>query len=287
MRHPTSIIGHTLSLDPVVARDIHRAYLSWVRNDMWTGSAIDDEHPGAAQLHQFIRPGVALLRFSGCTAMQQWTFYGDEIVYTTLEQCIEKAMQDLAVAHLVVQLESPGGVVSSLLASCERIRRLTAIRKIPVSVHVQGQCTSAGAILASAIASNKRGQITAEISARLGNIGVYRLYSFVRRALEEAGVDVRYVAAGGHKVDLFPELPPDDIAFTREQAQVEEIYEAICQAVGLYRSTQLGISPDEGYRLVRGQDSRTYIGNQEAIDNGVIDAVMTLDQALDEAADAV
>ena len=286
MRHPQPLVGQFLSLDPVVAHAMHQDYSVWVRTG-WTGDAVSEEQKISGPLHEYVRPGVALLKFSGVTVMEQWSTWGPEIVYATLERAIEEAFAALATAHLVVQLESPGGFCSSLLASCERIRRITSMRKIPVSVHTQGQCTSAGAILAAAICSNKRGRITSEMAVRVGNIGMYRLLTFTRRALEEAGIDVRYVAAGSHKVDLFPELPPDDQAFKREQAQVEEIYEAICRAVGLYRSTALGISPEEGYRLVRGQDSRTYIGNQEAIDNGVIDAVMTLDQVLDEAADAV
>lgn len=265
------LIGQTLALAPATLR-------AWLEVDWWD-NIYESSAPGSNQLYTMPRPGVAMVSFSGPVGFgHAWGLTYDHVV-----TAVAQALQDLTVRHLVVRAEGPGGAVPGLLAACEQIRRLTAQRKIPVTVHTTSSCCSAWAFLASVLACNG-GQWVAEPTAHVGNMGLYRLLDFCGSALEKAGIQVVYVSAGAHKVDLFGELPPSTDALARAQAQVDEIYELLCIDAGRGLAARRGISPKEGYALIRAQESRTYIGNAEAIAAGVIDRVALLDIILDEAA---
>lgn len=270
---PRVLIGQTLALSPATLR-------AWLQVDWWDGQLYEDSTPGSKQMYTMPRPGVAMVSFAGPVGFGP---YGWGLTYDHVEAAIAQPLQDLTVRHLVVRIEGPGGMVPGLLAACARIRRLTAQRRIPVTVHTSGQCTSAWAFLASSLACNG-GQWVADPTANVGNMGLYRLLDFHAGALEKAGVQIVYVSAGAHKVDLFGELPPNTEALARSQAQIDEIYELLCIDAGKGLAARRGITPQQGYALIRAQESRTYIGNAEAITAGVIDRVALLDTILDEAA---
>lgn len=270
---PRTLIGQTLALFPATLR-------AWIDVDWWTGDVYESTTPGSKQTYTMPRPGVAMVSFSGPIGFGPGMW---GLTYDHIEAAIAQPLQDLSVRHLVIRAEGPGGMVPGLLQSCARIRRLTAQRRIPVTVHTTGQCYSAWAFLASTLACNG-GQWVADPTANVGSMGLYRLLDFCGPALEKAGIQVVYVSAGAHKVDLFGELPPSTEALQRVQAQVDEMYELLCIDAGVGLAARRGISPKEGYALIRAQESRTYIGNAEAITAGVIDRVALLDTVLDEAA---
>lgn len=270
---PRTLIGQTLALSPATLR-------AWLQIDYWDGQLYEDSNPTSSQTYTMPRPGVAMVSFAGPVGFAPFTW---GLTYDHIEAAIAQPLQDLSVRHLVVRAEGPGGTVSGLLSACARIRKLTAQRKIPITVHTSAQCCSAWAFLASTLACNG-GQWVAEPTASVGNMGLYRLLDFYGQALEKAGIQIVYVSAGAHKVDLFGELPPSTEALARSQAQVDEIYELLCVDAGMGLAARRGITPQQGYALIRAQESRTYIGNAEAIAAGVIDRVALLDVVLDEAA---
>lgn len=280
-QHYQPLMGQDLALSAEVL-------MGWLTRDFWTGEVVDDEHPRSETAYQLVRPGVALLRLSGALGLREsWCC---PLSYDMVVGAVESAVSDLAVGALVVQAEGPGGFVGPLLSASARIRKAVASRGIPVYVHTQAQCMSAWSFLAQSIAGNG-GTVSCEMPAQVGMMGVYRVLGFTGGALEQAGIKVRYVSAGTHKVDLFPELDPDApeqvAAIARAKGQVDAIYDALCRDAGIGLAMRRGVAPDEGYALIRGQDSLSYIGTQEAIDAGVVDRVATLDEILDTAASAV
>lgn len=268
---PRALIGQTLALSPA-------ALMSWIQTD-WDGTPYESTTPHSNLTYTMPRKGVAMVSFYGAIGFGPFSW---NLTYDQLEHAISQPLNDLSVEHLVIRAEGPGGMVAGLLNANARLRKLTARRKIPITVHTSGQCCSAWAFLASTLACNG-GEWVAEPSASVGNMGLYTMLAFHYRKLQQDGIDIRYVSAGAHKIDLFGELPPSDDALRREQSQIDEIYEILCQDAGIGLAARRGISPEEGYRLIRAQESRTYIGNQEAIDAGVIDRVALLETVLDEA----
>ena len=269
---PRTLAGQMLALAPASLR-------SWIQVD-WDGEVYESTTPASNQTYTMPRPGVALVSFCGAVGFGPYSW---GLSYEAIEAAIEQPINDLSVRHLVIRAEGPGGMVPGLLASTARLRKLTARRRIPITVHTSAQCCSAWAFLASTLACNG-GQWVADPTAHVGNMGLYQVLEFYGAALEKAGVQIVYVSAGAHKVDLFGELPPSTEALARAQTQVDEIYDLLCADAGMGLALRRGITPQEGYALIKAQQSRTYIGNQEAIDAGVIDRVALLDTVLDEAA---
>ena len=199
--------------------------------------------------------------------------------YADVELALAEVLNDLSVRHIVVRLESPGGDVPGLIASCRRMRAMIARRGIPVSVHTSSMCLSAGAIMAHALAANG-GQVVAEPTARVGNLGLYQILVDSTQMDEETGVKLIYVSAGGHKTDLYPGSTLDPDAVARVQAQVDGMYEILCRETAGWLAARRQIEPEQAYALVRGQDSLTYSGGDEAIQAGACDSVMYLDELL-------
>lgn len=207
------------------------------------------------------------------------------VSYDAVVGAFAALVDDLGVEAVVVEWDSPGGEVARMIPAAERLRALSELRDIPVYCHAT-ECCSAAYIIASAMVT-KGGQITADIAARVGQMGVRTGVVSREKMLRDAGFDIRLIGAGEHKNDGMPELPIDEAVVARLQSQTNEIYEALCVSVGADLARRRGISPDEGARMLRAQQSLSYIGNQEAIDAGVIDAVASLDQTIEMALGAV
>lgn len=270
--NPLTLAGQTLALSPATLQ-------AWLRTD-WTGEVYDDASLTGKGSYVMARPGVALVSICGAIGFGPYSW---GLTYDHIEAAIAQPLHDLSVRHIVVRAEGPGGMVPGLLQSTARIRKLTAQRKVPITVHTTGQCCSAWAFLASTLACNG-GQWVADPTAAVGNMGLYQVLAFTSKMLEDAGIQIVYVSAGAHKVDLFGELPPSSDALARLQSQIDELYGLLCADAGQGLALRRGISPAEATAMIRAQESRTYIGNQEAIDAGVIDRVAFLDTILDEAA---
>lgn len=271
---PRALIGQTLALSPA-------ALQAWIKSDPYTNELYDSETPLSNQPYTMARPGVALIQIDGVLMFGAEPFF--RMTYERIERAIAMALDDLQVHHLVVQLETPGGVCAGLMACVAKIRKLASRRKIPITVHTSGSCCSAGAFLASSLACNGGMWVADPGADQVGMMGIYRCRSFNAVAIAQEGIELRYVAAGEYKVAGFAALGPDSEFLARDQVQVNEIYEMLCVDAGIGLAARRGISPEEGYRLIRAQESRTYIGNQEAIDAGVIDRVALLETVLDEA----
>jgi signal peptide peptidase SppA len=197
--------------------------------------------------------GVLLNRFGGS--------YGFATGYNAIRSQINAALADTSVQQIVLDVNSPGGMVSGCFELADDIR--AAREQKPILAVVDGRACSA----AYAIASQAT-RVVAAPSADIGSIGVVAMHVSVAGALEKEGVEVTFIQAGAHKTDVHSAKPLSDEARANIQAGVDASYEVFLDAVAAGR----------GKRMTRDgakeTEARVYSA-RDALALGLIDAVAT------------
>jgi len=197
--------------------------------------------------------GVLLNRFGGS--------YGFATGYNAIRSQINAALADTSVQQIVLDVNSPGGMVSGCFELADDIR--AAREQKPILAVVDGMACSA----AYAIASQAT-RVVAAPSADIGSIGVVAMHVSVAGALEKEGVEVTFIQAGAHKTDGHSAKPLSDEARANIQAGVDASYEVFLDAVAAGR----------GKRMTRDgakeTEARVYSA-RDALALGLIDAVAT------------
>jgi signal peptide peptidase SppA len=104
-------------------------------------------------------------------------------------RAVDFAETDKGTEHVLLYINSPGGSVSGIPETADKIARLAA--KKDVFVFVDTLCASAGYWLAS-----QADQIFAGPSAQVGSVGVYLALLDESRLLEEMGVKIETIKDG-------------------------------------------------------------------------------------------
>lgn len=189
------------------------------------------------------------------------TTMGDE----TLVEALETAMNDRAVAGILLRLDTPGGLG---LAS-DRIGNAVAAAaaRKPLVVSTIDLNASGGYMV-----SYRGGRIVAPAGAIVGSIGSYSLRPTFAGLARKLGIDFDRVTVGPHATAFSPVVPLSEAEFDRLAAVQRRSYERWIAGVAAAR----GMTVEEVDRLGRGQ---VYTGRQ-ALANGLIDALGGMDEAL-------
>ena len=195
---------------------------------------------------------------------------GSEIVDSTGAVEHLQHAKDSAVDAIVLRVNSPGG---SVVAS-ELIRlQVEAVKaqKIPVVISMSNT-TASGGYWISAGAD----RILADDSTITGSIGVFSMVPSVEKLLARVGIntDGVYSSDGHFRMDPAKGISAAEARML--QASVDDAYERFVEIV----STGRGMSTDEVKAIAGG---RIWTGRQ-ALENGLVDALGTYDDALEVAA---
>jgi ClpP class serine protease len=222
----------------------------------WGWDDEDDDDPGYELVGD-----LAVLRLRGVLLQRGcWWWPG----YDTIEAAFTRALLDGRVRGVVLDCDSPGGMVAGLFDTVRRMRAAAeASGKLVVAV-VNERCYSACyavACVADAIVVPRTGGV--------GSVGVIGTMVSWAAALEAAGVDVRVIVSGAEKADGHPAQPLSDGAVAREQARVDQLAEVFFAWV----TERRGFDPrplEAGIRL-----------GPEAVTAKLADRVGTLAELLD------
>ncbi len=140
-----------------------------------------------------------------------------------LRGLISELGQAANVGAIVLDIDSPGGVVDGVPELAETIRTVNQSKPV---IAVANTMAASGAYWTAAAA----GQIVASPSSLLGSIGVYRIHMDVTEAWAKLGVTFDVIRAGEHKAEGFMEPLSTD---TREfwQSQVNDVYDDFLASV--------------------------------------------------------
>ena len=178
----------------------------------------------------------------------------------------DMAIADSGVKAVVVDVESPGGVVTGADELSSRI--FAAPGKKPIIAHVNGYAASAAYWIASAA-----DEIVLTSSGQVGSIGIIGVHDDVSAALEKMGVKKTIISAGKYKAEGSQFGPLSDEARKHRQQEADSYYDDFVRAVARNRGVSLSAVRD-GFgqgRMVRAE---------AAIAEGMADKIASLDETI-------
>lgn len=195
-------------------------------------------------------------RFSGGTSTSLFT------------AAVREAAADPNVKAIVLDVDSPGGVVQGTEEAAQAVRAARAVK--PVIAVATNEMCSAAYYVGSAAAD-----VVASPSAMVGSIGVYTIHIDRSRAYENAGVKPTLIRAGKFKADGIDIQPLGEQARETIQERVDYAYTMFTAAVAANR----GVSPQTVVEKFGG--GKVFYA-AKAVEAGLADRVGTLDQVLAE-----
>ncbi|HDR9100691.1 S49 family peptidase (plasmid) [Burkholderia vietnamiensis] len=195
--------------------------------------------------------GTLVHRASSLDAMSGLTSYAQ------LSSAFNAMLGNSQIAHIVLDVNSPGGSVNGAFDFADEI--FNARGRKPITAIVDESAYSAAYAIASAA-----DEIIVPRTGGVGSIGVVAAHLDRSEANERQGIKVNYVYAGARKIDGNPNAPLSDEAHAELKAEVDRIYGLFVETVARNR----GLSVD----AVRGTEAGVFRG-PAAIDHRLADRV--------------
>jgi protease-4 len=178
---------------------------------------------------------------------------------------IDELAANAAVKGVVVRVNSPGGSATASEAIRQALQRLAAAKPVVFSM---GDVAASGGYWITAIGQ----PILAEAGTITGSIGVFGMRFQTGALMRRIGVQTEIVRLDDGALMDAIDRPWTDAARGRMQAFVDDIYERFLAHVAASRGrTREQVDAIAGGRVWSGQ---------QAVDNGLVDAVGGLDDAL-------
>lgn len=208
---------------------------------------------------------TAIIPLAGPLTKGESKFGGTSTVRT--RHMLRQAVRDAEVAHILLQVYSPGGHVDGVQDLADDVFRIRAQK--PIVAHIEDLGASAAYWVAS-----QATRITANGTAEVGSIGTMAVLEDSSKRLERLGITVHVVATGPYKGLGVEGAPVSAEALGYVRQRVEAINAHFLQSIRRGR----GLTAD-GLALV--SDGRVHHA-APAQRLGLIDAVQGLDATLEE-----
>ena len=219
----------------------------------------------------WVRDGVAVVPVVGVLG-KRMNMVGDistrGVSTDVLRRTLDGVLNDSSINGIVLDMHTPGGTISGTPEVSDFIYNNRG--KKPIIAHANDMMASAGYYIGSAA-----DKVFASPTSDVGSIGVYMLHYDFSKANEIEGIVPTYVSAGKHKTLGNPDSPLTEEAMAILANDVNAYYKMFVDAVARNR----GISAEQVMI-----DARSLMPN-EAIQRGLVDEVMTLDEAIQRAKD--
>jgi signal peptide peptidase SppA len=189
----------------------------------------------------------------------------------TVIRMLRETEADPDVKAVIAHLDTPGGAVVGTPELGAELLRLRAVK--PLVAFSDGQVCSAGYWAGSACAKLYISGPVVEV----GSIGVVAMHRDFSKQEAASGVKTTEVTAGRYKRIASQYEPLTKAGREHMQERVDYLYSLFVDAVASHR----GVSVEQV--LSDMADGRVFIG-QQAIDAGLVDGFMSLDQLIDQLA---
>ncbi|WP_304333311.1 signal peptide peptidase SppA [Brachyspira innocens] len=219
--------------------------------------------------------GIAIIDLTGViTHAKRKTSIGLEYPSVTEElmQDFEYYIKDPKVKAIVLQVDSPGGALTSCEEALKYLQDLKAKYPKPIVASFRGMAASGGYYM-SMIAD----KIYANESTLTGSIGVISQFFNVSGLMDKYGVKMYTIKSGRNKDSLSPFREPreDELAYWQDMT-----YEFVAQFTNVVeqaRGDKIKGNREDIF------DGRVFSG-KKALEVGLIDAIGTLQDAIKDAA---
>jgi protease-4 len=211
---------------------------------------------------------VAIVRVEGIIIASDETEIGTGALSGIVISDLETAAADPSVKAIVLRIDSPGGGVTG---AAQIYEALLDIDK-PIVVSMAGTAASGGYYV-----SAPADYIFARPDTLTGSIGVISTFINAQELLDDLGVEATVIASGENKDfgSYFNELTPEQEEIWR--SITNELFDEFVRVIVDGRNMS-----ESAVRELA--DGRVYSGRQ-AVDNGLVDELGDLDEAIQKAAD--
>lgn len=191
--------------------------------------------------------------------------------YDGIRQNFLTALYDPAVKAIAFDIDSPGGEVAGCFDLADEIFRARGVKP---QWAILNECAySAAYAIASAC-----DRITVPRTGGTGSIGVVCAHVDWSKALNGAGITVKFFQHGARKTDGASEKPLDDEAETRFQADIDTL--------GALFDDTAARNRDIAVSKIRAMEATTFLG-AAGVTAGLADAVLAPDAAFRELLDSL
>lgn len=191
--------------------------------------------------------------------------------YEDIRNQLFTAVNDPSIAHIVLDIDSPGGSATGVFDLAEEISNAKNIK--PITAIVNFSAFSAAYALASAAT-----EIIGSHSSGFGSIGVIARHVDLSKRYENEGVKITSIYAGARKNDLSSESPLTDDAAQFLQNIIQDTYSDFVHTVAKNRNIPV--------ETVMATEAGVYFG-QKAVDAGLADKIEPPQSAINRIAKEV
>lgn len=234
----------------------------------------DDEDMGPKPARSYqVTNGIAVLPVSGTLVSKTRALqpYSGMTGYNGIIARLQQAISDPVVDGILLDMDTPGGMVAGAFDCADIIARMRDIK--PIWALANDMNCSAGQLIASAASRRLVTQ-----TARTGSIGVMMAHSNYGAALKTSGVEVTLIYSGEHKVDGNPyEKLPKEVR-ADFQARIDATRQMFAEKVAGYTGMSV--------QAVLDTEAAVFSG-QESVDNGLAEQLVNNMDALNVMRDAI
>lgn len=234
----------------------------------------DDEDMGPKPARSYqVTNGIAVLPVSGTLVSKTRALqpYSGMTGYNGIIARLQQAISDPGVDGILLDMDTPGGMVAGAFDCADIIARMRDIK--PIWALANDMNCSAGQLIASAASRRLVTQ-----TARTGSIGVMMAHSNYGAALKTSGVEVTLIYSGEHKVDGNPyEKLPKEVR-ADFQARIDATRQMFAEKVAGYTGMSV--------QAVLDTEAAVFSG-QESVDNGLAEQLVNNMDALNVMRDEI
>lgn len=195
-----------------------------------------------------------------------YQFYGMATGYEYVRAAFDRGLADPDVNGIAFVFDTPGGMVAGNFDLVDHIYKNRDKKKM--AGFANEHAYSAGYSLISAV---DPGSLYVARTGGVGSIGVVTAHVDYSEAMKNAGVKVTFIHAGKYKVEGNPYEALSDEAKERIQTRIDGLYSLFVSTVARNRGM------DE--KAIRETEALTFSA-EEAVSNGLADAIGSLDDAI-------
>lgn len=194
-----------------------------------------------------------------------YEFFGLATSTQTISRRVNEALADPDVKAIVLDVDSPGGVISGVAELAGELRGMRGGAK-PIVAHADYLVASAAYWIAS-----QADEIVASPSALVGSVGVYVMHVDQSGLLEQLGIKVTLVAEPAEKIEGNPFEPLGESAEAHLRSIVSQGLSAFRADVAAGRGISVSGVADEWARVYTAADAKRM---------GMVDKIRTLGETL-------
>ncbi len=182
-----------------------------------------------------VQQGIAVLPVTGTLVSKAGSLrpYSGMTGYNGLITRIEMALADSGVSGILLDMDTPGGMVAGGFDAADMIARYRSEK--PIWAVANDLHCSAGQLIASACS---RRLITQ--TGRSGSVGVLVAHNSYVGALENEGVEITLIYSGSHKVDGNPYEKLKKPVRDEIQARIDATRQQFAEKVAAYSGMTIG-----------------------------------------------